>query len=247
MILAVMSWGFLFLATVVRSAVSSAQTCVYLSSGATCTGAVYGDCTDLCAFDEDCSTLTCNSFAIGMIQAGTGMTNWDECYLLDGDGYDVISTCEDDGEAACGDDIEMCATACVTSTNGQCSGICYDTPVDLSAYQDYNLDCNGYAAYLPVSYPDFTAYCECFTVDNGIQTYDMMLNCGSGSCISESASEDESTSEPTSEPTSDDNSESSGSGSSGDNSLIIGIAVGAAVLVVAIIIAIICIKSRRKL
>jgi len=211
MILEVMSLGFLFLGTV-QSAVISAEYCPLMSSDFTCSGAVFGECTDLCA-DNDCDSSTCDQLAIQM--AMIGMTNWGECYSVMG--YDQLSSCEDDGSGGCDGDVKMCATVSPTTSSGECGGVSFDTPVDLSAFGD--LACDDYLPTIPFLFPGFTGYCECFTVN---ATYDMMLNCGSGSCSD------------------------TDTGSSTDNTMMIGIVVGVVVVVV-IIVAVICMRSRRKL
>jgi len=216
MILKLMSWGLIFLAAVVQSAVTSAELCVKVSTDTSCSGAEY-DCYDICSYpDVNCDWATCKNIAY-YLQEEQGMTDFDECYSTP-TGYDGIATCEDDGVPACdADDVHLCVTACLT-TSGECGGDCIDHPVDLSEYSlSSAVPCETLLATIPlVSEYTFTKWCECITVNN---TYDMKMKCGGGAC--------------------------SAGGSSNNTGMIIGIVVGAVVLVIVVVAVVICMRRRK--
>jgi len=227
MILKLMSWGLIFLTAVVQSAVTSAEMCMYGPADASCSGA--NTCYDICDFGEvDCDHATCKN--IGFWAQEMGMTALDECTTITevNTAYNAKTTCEDDGVPACaGDGIDMCVTACRT-TSGVCGGDCLETAVDLA---DMGIPgavpCDTLLPLLLSQYSEysFTEWCECFTFNN---TYDMRINCGQSPC-------------------SDGDSSDGGSsdGGSSNTGMIIGIVVGAVVLVIVIVVVVICMRGRK--
>jgi len=226
MILEVMIWGCLF--ATVQSAVTSAETCVYMSQDGSCSGGIVGECTDMCAeAGANCDQLSCDLMQVAL--EALGMPGWGTCYTST---YDLRSTCEDDGDdpTGCDGDNDLCQTTC-TSTNGRCEN-CFDLPIDMDEYNLGGLDCDEYESVFPSFYPDleFPGFCKCFTMNGAM---DIMIGCpsacGSGSSGSGSGSSD------------------SGSGSSDNTGMIIGIVAGVVVLIVVVIAVIICMKGRKKL
>jgi len=220
MILKLMSWGLIFLAAVVQSAVTSAEICHYGSTDTSCSGAAV-QCYDVCDFDDiDCDHATCKN--VEFVAQEAGMTGVGVCNTATDGGmsFDVKATCQDDGVPACaGDDIDLCVTAC-RSTSGVCGGDCMISAIDLAHYGvPGTLPCETLLPLLLSQYPEysFTEWCECFTFNN---TYDMKINCGQSPCSE---------------------------GGSSNTGMIIGIVVGAVVLVIVVVAVVICMRRRKNL
>jgi len=218
MILKLMSWGLIFLAAFVQSAVTSAVICNYLSTNASCSGADVG-CYDVCDY-LDCDHATCTN--VGYWAQEQGLTALDECTTLfgiDGYYYDSKTTCEDDGVPACaGDDIDLCVTAC-RSTSGVCGGDCLETAVDLADMGfSAEVSCDNLLILAQGQFPAITEWCKCFTGIYFNNTYDMRINCGQSACAD---------------------------GGSSNTGMIIGIVVGAVVLVIVIVVVVICMRRRK--
>jgi len=223
MILKLMSWGLIFLAAVVQSAVTSARMCYYASADTSCSGAAVS-CTEVCDLEDitfECAHATCKN--VGFVAQEAGMTAVGECTTVSVGGMtlNAITTCEEDGVPACAsDDIELCVSAW-RSNSGVCSGESLITGVDLASLGVPNgLACEALLALvlLDPQYT-FTEWCECFTFNN---TYDMKVNCGQSPC-----------------------SEGGSSGGSSNTGMIIGIVVGAVVLVIVIVAVVICMRRRK--
>jgi len=247
MILKVMSWGLIFLAAVVQSAVTSAQICRYRPADTSCSGESLS-CTDVCAMEDkqfDCDHATCKS--VGLVAQAMGMTAVGECTTISAGGmtFNSIATCEEDGVHACAsDDVDLCVTAC-RSTSGVCGGDCLYQGQDMSAFFPGEVDCNYLLIAVPAFRPQysFTEWCECFTVNDVNNTYDMMMNCGRSACSDGGSSDN---SDGGSSDNSDGGSSDNSDGGSSNTGMIIGIVVGAVVLVIVIVAVVIC-KRRRKL
>jgi len=224
MILQLISWGCLF--TKVQSAVTSAESCFYLSGDLSCSGGFYGECQDICELPSEiigCGDVTCDALKFNLQQmGGWPITNWDQCFSPGSGKHDATFSCEEDGDGVCDGDQDLCVTLCI-STDGQCNE-CFDYAYNMAKSDAGGLDCHIHESNLldnmyDISTEWFTGFCECVTVN---ESYDAMIGCPS-SCVSGSGS------------------------SSSDNStgMIIGVVVGAIVLVVAVIAVIISMKRRK--
>jgi len=234
MILKVMSWGLIFLAAVVQSAVTSAEICQYGPTDTSCSGP--SSCDDVCEMENkefDCDHASCKS--VGVVAQKAGMTAVGECTTIS-DGavtYNIKATCEEDEVHPCAsDDVDLCVTVC-RSTSGVCGGECLYQGIDIATYGlTVEVQCNALLTFIPTfkSEYSFTEWCECFTV-NANDTYDMKMNCGSSACSDGDSS--------------DTNTDSDGGSSNTNTGMIIGIVVGAVVLVIIIVAVVFCMRRRK--
>jgi len=191
-------------------------------------------CYDVCDFEDlgfDCDHATCKN--VGYWAQEAGMTAVGECTTISSRGMtvDAKTTCEEDGVPACAsDDIDLCVTAC-RSSSGVCGGECLITAVDLAARGlPDNVPCETLLPLVLSMAPEysFTEWCECFTFNN---TIDMKINCGQSPCPDGGSS---------------DSSDGGSSGSS-NTGMIIGIVVGAVVLVIVVLVVVICMRRQKSL
>jgi len=163
--------------------------------------------------------LTCGVYETFIPRLYPNFAGFCECFTVtngDDESYDMLLGCgsacgpnstsssnsSSDSGACDGDDVDFCQTKC-QSNNGQCEQCNDDAPYNLEkmGYGEYaGLECCVYERMAPMIFPSFTGFCECYTLDQDGDKYDMLVGCGS-KCGNGSSSGSDSGCAVTSPPT----------------------------------------------